>query len=262
MKRHTATLFVLLMMPFAVGAQQPSRRVVPRQVSFPSGNVTLRGTLYKPESEGPFPALVYNHGSAPGKLNDLAFEQLGPLFAERGWVFFAPYRRGQGLSAAAGPYVVDEITSVARENVRRKLLPVAGITVAMIIAVLILTRGRRRWIRVSSAVAVGLAGTVASLVMGVNARGTAIMQVLETGQLADDLAAYEWLEQQSFVDSTRVATAGNSFGGIITVLAAKQVHYCAAVDGAGGAEAWSAPVAAGMANAVRQSQVPHFFLSG
>jgi dienelactone hydrolase len=61
------------------------------------------------------------------------------------------------------------------------------------------------------------------------------------------------------VDTARIATAGNSFGGIITVLAVKQVDYCAAVDGAGGAEAWSAPVAAGMTNAVRQSQVPIFF---
>lgn len=38
-----------------------------------------------------------------------AFDKLGPLFARRGWVFFAPWRRGQGLSADAGPYIGDEI---------------------------------------------------------------------------------------------------------------------------------------------------------
>ena len=31
--------------------------------------------------------------------NNDAVEALGPLFAKQGWVFFAPYRRGQGLLA-------------------------------------------------------------------------------------------------------------------------------------------------------------------
>ena len=35
-------------------------------VSFPSGELTLQGVLYKPAGPGPFPAVVYNHGSAPG----------------------------------------------------------------------------------------------------------------------------------------------------------------------------------------------------
>jgi dienelactone hydrolase len=38
-----------------------------------------------------------------------AFEALGPVFAKAGWVFFAPRRRGQGLSVDAGPYIGDEI---------------------------------------------------------------------------------------------------------------------------------------------------------
>src|ERR1700682_5771589 len=73
-------------------------------ISFPSGNLTLRGVLYKPDGNGPFPAVIYNHGSAPGMLSSEAFDALGPVFVGRGWVFFAPYRRGQGLSASAGPY--------------------------------------------------------------------------------------------------------------------------------------------------------------
>ncbi len=84
-------------------------------VSFHSGNLTLYGVLYKPEGAGPFPAVLYNHGSAAGMLNNEAFEALGPVFAKRGWVFFAPYRRGQGLSASAGLYIGDEIEA-ARKN--------------------------------------------------------------------------------------------------------------------------------------------------
>jgi carboxymethylenebutenolidase len=64
-------------------------------VTFPSGNLTLHAVLYKPQGKGPFPAVLYNHGSAPGMLSQQAFDQLGPLFAKRGWVFFAPWRRGK-----------------------------------------------------------------------------------------------------------------------------------------------------------------------
>jgi carboxymethylenebutenolidase len=76
-------------------------------ISFPSKALTLRGVLYKPQGKGPFPAIVYNHGSAID--NSAASDALGPLFASRGWVFFMPSRRGQGLSASAGPYIRDEI---------------------------------------------------------------------------------------------------------------------------------------------------------
>ena len=252
-------LSVVLMAGVAVGGQQPASAVVPQEVSFPSGSVTLRGTVYKPAGDGPFPALIYNHGSAPGSLSDLAFEQLGLLFVERGWVFFAPYRRGQGLSAAAGPYVADEIASVAWAAARRKLLVVLIVSLGTIIAVCLLLRGRGRWIRASFALSLGLISTVTFVIIGMNARHSATMQVLQTSHLPDHLTAYRWLEGQKFVDAARIATAGNSFGGIITVLAAKQVPFCAAVDVAGGAHTWSAPVAAGMKEAVRQSQAPIFF---
>ena len=85
-------------------------------VSFPSGELTLHGVLYKPKGAGPFPAVVYNHGSAPGMLSSEAFEAIGPLFASRGWVFFGPYRRGQGLSASAGPYIGDEIAAAEKRG--------------------------------------------------------------------------------------------------------------------------------------------------
>jgi carboxymethylenebutenolidase len=77
-------------------------------VSFNSGDKVLHGLLYKPAGTGPFPTVLYNHGSAPGLLNNQAFELIGPLFTARGWAFFAPYRRGQGLSSDAGSYVMDE----------------------------------------------------------------------------------------------------------------------------------------------------------
>jgi carboxymethylenebutenolidase len=108
-------MFKLLCHPlllFLVALVSPVAQVV----AFPSGNLTLHGYLYKPIGEGPFPAVVYNHGSAPGNYSDEAINHLGPVFAGHGWVFFAPYRRGQGLSAEAGPYIGDLIAAAVKKD--------------------------------------------------------------------------------------------------------------------------------------------------
>src|SRR3977135_445126 len=85
-------------------------------IAFHSGDFTLQGVLYKPEGTGPFPAVVYNHGSAAGMLSKEAFDALGPVFVQRGWGFFGPYRRGQGLSASAGPFIGDEIAAAIKKG--------------------------------------------------------------------------------------------------------------------------------------------------
>src|SRR5438093_13667088 len=100
---------VLLLFPLLSSAA-----VVPDTVTFQNGAITLHGLLYKPAGTGPFPAVLYNHGSAPGMLSNEAFEAIGPLYAAHGWVFFAPYRRGQGLSASAGPYISGEINAAVK----------------------------------------------------------------------------------------------------------------------------------------------------
>lgn len=103
----------------STGVQLPASRMgsaSPEVVSFPSGGLTLHGVLYRPKGKGPFPAVVYNHGSAPGMLSKEAFETLGPVFASHGWLFFGPYRRGQGLSASAGPYIGDQIAAAEKNG--------------------------------------------------------------------------------------------------------------------------------------------------
>lgn len=80
-------------------------------VTFVSAGRTLHALLYRPAGGGRFPALLYNHGSAPGLQSNAAFELIAPVFVAQGWVFFAPYRRGQGLSADAGAYIGDEIAA-------------------------------------------------------------------------------------------------------------------------------------------------------
>jgi dienelactone hydrolase len=97
-------------------ALAPAVAAAPETVTFANGTLTLHGVLYTPDGPGPFPAIVYNHGSAPGMLSRDAFEALGPVFVRRGWVFFGPYRRGQGLSADAGPFIGGEIDAAIRRG--------------------------------------------------------------------------------------------------------------------------------------------------
>jgi dipeptidyl aminopeptidase/acylaminoacyl peptidase len=88
----------------------------PEIVHFQSDGRTLGGELFKPQGAGPFPAVLYNHGSAPGMMNSQASSIIGPLFARKGYIFFMPYRRGQGLSADAGPYIGDEIEAARKHG--------------------------------------------------------------------------------------------------------------------------------------------------
>jgi dienelactone hydrolase len=205
MTRHGfLILFSLLFSPLVLSAADI--------VAFPSGDITLHGALYKPEGAGPFPAVVYNHGSAAGMLSKQAFDALGPVFARHGWVFFGPYRRGQGLSASAGPYIGDQIDAAEKNG-------------------------------------------------GISAGAAEMVRLLETDHLNDQLAALAWLRKQVVVQPDRIAVAGNSFGGIETVLGAERGNYCAAIDSAGGAQSWSqAPdLQSHMARAVRNANAPIFF---
>ena len=109
MTKHILLILLsLLLAPLALPAADV--------VAFPSGQLTLHGVVSKPEGVGPFPAVVYNHGSAAGMMSKGAFDALGPVFASRGWVFFGPYRRGQGLSASAGPYIGDQIAAAEKRG--------------------------------------------------------------------------------------------------------------------------------------------------
>ena len=114
-----ALLYFLLLLVLPCSAVGPQAEVV----SFQSGEIILHGTLYKPEGKGPFPAVVYNHGSAPGLLSKQAFEALGPVFAKHGWVFFGPNRRGQGLSSSAGPYIGDQSLTLRKREVYAQVPP-------------------------------------------------------------------------------------------------------------------------------------------
>jgi dienelactone hydrolase len=196
--------------PAAAGSDATA--VAGEVVTFPSGQHTLHGVVHRPAGTAPFPALLYNHGSAPGMEPAQAANALGPVFAAHGWLFFMPFRRGQALSADAGPYIMDEIRAARARD-------------------------------------------------GMPAASATMVRLLTTDHLDDQLAALAWLRASGLAQPKRIAVAGNSFGGIETILGAERGGYCAAIDSAGGAASWSkAPeLRALLTRAVQNARAPIFF---
>ena len=89
----------------------------PELIEFKSGNLELKGYIWKPSGDGPFLALLWNHGSekSPGSVDRVA-----PYFVSNGYVFFVPHRRGQGNSP--GPYIMDELNMAGSKGERGQLL--------------------------------------------------------------------------------------------------------------------------------------------
>jgi dienelactone hydrolase len=168
-------------------------------VAFPSGPLTLHGFLYRPAGDGPFPAVVFNHGSEamPGDRRDEAV-----YYVPHGFVLFVPHRRGQGRSSDAGEYV------------------------------------------------------------GRLSDGARIVDEL-VAQSDDVIAAVEYVHSLPYVDASRVAVAGCSFGGIVSLFAAERgTGIEAVVDFAGGAMMWARTpeLQARMKQAARAARVPVLFI--
>ena len=109
--RALALLFAPLSVAVVIG--QPAS-IVPETVVVPSGTLRLKAFFWKPDGPGPFPTVLFNHGSGgadadhtAGLRTTEAAEKLAPLFLKHGYAFFYLCRRGQGLSADQGPFMQD-----------------------------------------------------------------------------------------------------------------------------------------------------------
>ena len=86
----------------------------PQIVEVRSGTLHLKAYFWKPAGPGPFPAVLFNHGSGAadaqhtaGQTMAEAAATLAPLFLKHGYAFFYLCRRGQGLSADQAPFMQD-----------------------------------------------------------------------------------------------------------------------------------------------------------
>jgi carboxymethylenebutenolidase len=171
---------VLLLSLCAVG--QSTQSMAPQVVEFPSGKLRLKGYLWKPAGSGPFPAVLFNHGSGgddadhtAGMPITQAANVLAPFFIKHGYAFLYPFRRGHGPSANQAPFMQD----VLRREEESK---------------------------------------------GKDARQHLQFLLLTTEQLDDVMAALTFLKTVPGIDPSRIAGAGHSFGGSLTLLAAERYN--------------------------------------
>jgi carboxymethylenebutenolidase len=108
------TLAFLLVSTSTVLAVDQQVSIAPETVLVPSGKLHLKAFLWKPAGSGPFPAILFCHGSGGADADHTAglpiteaAEKLAPLFLKHGYAFLYLFRRGQGLSADQGPFMQD-----------------------------------------------------------------------------------------------------------------------------------------------------------
>ena len=103
----------------------------PEEIVFQSGGLQLHGFIWKPSGSGPFPAILWNHGSekSPGSQPALA-----SFYTEHSYVFFAPHRRGQGRSP--GDYIQDLVAQAPPFERGRRMIELQDEEVGDVVAAL------------------------------------------------------------------------------------------------------------------------------
>ena len=192
--RTLAFLFALISVALAIDRHVS---IIPDTVVIPSGKLRLKALLWKPAGPGPFPAVLFCHGSGGADADHTAglpmtkaAEKLAPLFLKHGYAFLYLFRRGHGLSADQGPFMQDILQ---RQEAAR----------------------------------------------GKEARQHLQFVLATTDHLDDVLAALSFLKTVPGIEAKRIAIAGHSFGGQLTLLAAERDNTIrAAVTFAAAAGSW------------------------
>lgn len=92
----------LLLTANAALAQSSTNQPTYETAFYPSGKLKIEAYVFKPEGVGPFPVVIYTHGSRPGhEREERPFAYVGELLARSGYVVVVPERRGYGKSDGA-----------------------------------------------------------------------------------------------------------------------------------------------------------------
>jgi carboxymethylenebutenolidase len=195
--KRAAISCLLLALLASAATGQSSPTIAPQIVQISSSNLHLKAFFWKPAGAGPFPAVLFSHGSGEGDAAHSAgmqitqaAERLAPVFLKHGYAFLYLFRRGQGPSADQAPFMQEILQHEETTN-------------------------------------------------GKTARQHLQFVLLTTEQLEDVTAALHFLSTAPQVDSKRIAVAGHSFGGQLTLLLAEQDETIrAAVTFAAAAGSW------------------------
>ena len=87
------------------------------EVFYPSAGLSIQAYLYQPYGSGPFPVIIYNHGSRAGsERRSMPQAHIGKLLTQAGYMVLVPERHGYGRSD--GPTVTEEVG-----NDKERLVP-------------------------------------------------------------------------------------------------------------------------------------------
>src|SRR5713101_1322333 len=83
----------------ATAHAQPETESAYSEDFYPSADLRIQAYLYKPDGDGPFPVVIYNHGSRDGReRTSVPFQYIGKMLTRAGYVVLVPERRGYGKS--------------------------------------------------------------------------------------------------------------------------------------------------------------------
>jgi len=123
MKTIIVLALALQLSVLALGQTVPPP-AAPQIADVHSGELHLKGYFWKPAGQGPFPAILFNHGSGAddpqhtaGRTMAEAASDLAPIFLRHGYAFFYLCRRGQGSFRRPRPiYAGPSETSGSQER--------------------------------------------------------------------------------------------------------------------------------------------------
>ena len=101
MRRLVRILIASLMCIGAAAARSQPELDSPKyqDVFYASGNLRIQAYLYKPDGDGPFSAVIYNHGTRDGRERTPSpFPHVGRMLTRAGYAVLVPERRGYGKS--------------------------------------------------------------------------------------------------------------------------------------------------------------------
>jgi carboxymethylenebutenolidase len=116
--RHSILVGLILSSGVALAQDRP-----PETVAIQTRDGTLHAHLWRPAGDGPFPAILINHGSGRTREElqrlgpyEQQSETLGPVFARHGYICLFLFRRGVGPSTDQGENAIDILTRTFAER--------------------------------------------------------------------------------------------------------------------------------------------------
>lgn len=105
------SVFRCVLLLAAAGSPRPATPQAPiyhkQRVTYTNGSLRLVGYAYHPDGGGPFPTVIWNHGSEHNPGAGPQFDSVAALFVPAGYAVFAPMRRGH--SDSQGEWIQDAI---------------------------------------------------------------------------------------------------------------------------------------------------------